>query len=119
MKVDELKAYLKERDFKGYSTMRKAELETKWKEFEEEAAKKRYKKELKEKAVCIDCLNQQRIQRKIDEKAYDQRLLESAIRMLVCQYCQHSDLAVDGDDTFCVKCGALQDPSVSRDKYKD
>ena len=70
-----------------------------------------------EENKCKACLEQQKIQRKIDQKAYDKRLLANAVRDLVCHYCQHSDLAVDGDDTFCVKCGALQDPSVSCDKY--
>ena len=69
-----------------------------------------------EENKCEACLEQQRIQRKIDEPTYYQRVLNSEIRRLVCDNCQHSDLAEDGDDTFCVKCGALQNPSVSYDK---
>ena len=77
------------------------------------------KKEAKfiEENKCYACLEQQKIQHKIDQKAYDKRLLANAVRDLVCHYCQHSDLAVDGDDTFCVKCGASQSPSVSYEKY--
>ena len=79
-------------------------------------------KDLKKKLIelenkCDACLEQQKIQRKIDEKTYNERLLANAKRKLVCYYCQHSNLTVDGDDTFCVKCGALQDPSVSYNKY--
>ena len=66
---------------------------------------------------CEACLKEQFIQRKIDEKTYYQGLLSNMVQKLACQYCQHSDLAVDVDDTFCVKCGTLQDPSVSYDKY--
>ncbi len=70
-----------------------------------------------EENKCDACLKEQFIQRKIDQKAYDERVLANATRILVCYYCQHSDLAVDGDDTHCVKCGSLQNPSVSHDKY--
>ena len=70
-----------------------------------------------EENKCDACLEQHRIQRKIDQKAYDKRLLANAARDLVCHYCQHSDLAVDGDETICAECGALQRPSVSYDRY--
>ena len=70
-----------------------------------------------EENKCKACLEQQKIQHKIDQKAYNERLLANAVRDLVCHYCQHSDLIYDGDETFCVKCGSLQNPSVSYDKY--
>ena len=70
-----------------------------------------------EENKCKACLEQQKTQRKIDQKTYNERLLANAKRDLVCYCCQHSDLAVDGDDTVCVKCGALQSPSVSYEKY--
>ena len=70
-----------------------------------------------EENKCDACLEQQRIQSQINEKTYNKRLLANATRKLVCYYCQHSNLAIDGDETICAECGALQSPSVSYDKY--
>ena len=44
-----------------------------------------------------------RIQRKIDEKTHDQRLFESTLRILFCDFCQHANLRLDGDDTICAR----------------
>ena len=108
MKVFELRAYLKERSFKGYSTMKKVELEAKVRKLKERERAEAYERELRDTAVCSGCLCEQRIQRKIDEKTHDQRLLESTIRILFCDFCKHTDLAQNGDDTICTYCGALQ-----------
>ena len=108
MNVSELRAFLKERRIKGYSTLRKEELEEKVKKLKEQEKAEKYEQNLKDTALCSTCLEQQRIQRKIDSKTHDQRLLESAVRTLVCKHCDHAELAVDGDHTICAYCGALQ-----------
>ena len=106
MNVSELKAYLKDRGIRGYSTLKKSSLEVKVRELKAKEAAEKYEEELRERAVCSACLEQQKIQRKIDEKTHNERLRESAIRDLTCKYCKHANLAQDGDDTFCVLCGA-------------
>ena len=69
-----------------------------------------------EENKCRKCLNQQRIQRKIDEEAHNQRLLAHAMGDLICEYCKHANLAPDGDDTVCVLCGSVQYPGVDASK---
>ena len=112
MKVFELKGYLKDRGIKGYSTLKKGELEAKVKKLQEQERAEKYEEDLRHNAVCSACLEQQRIQRKIDEKTHNQRLLESVVRTLVCEHCQHVEFAVDGDLTVCASCGALQSPDA-------
>ena len=112
MKVFELRAYLQERGVRGYSTLKKASLEEKVQELKERERAEAYERELRDTAVCSGCLCEQRIQRKIDEKTFNQRLLESAVRTLVCRHCQHTKFITDGDHTVCVECGALQDPEA-------
>ena len=108
MKVFELRAFLKERGFKGFSTMKKAELEAKVQKLKERERAETYEQNLRDTVICEACLHEQRKQRKIDDKTFYQRLLESAVRTLVCEYCKHANLARDGDNTVCVDCGALQ-----------
>ena len=108
MKVFELRAFLKERDVRGYSTLKKANLEEKVKKLKEREKAEKYEENLRDTVLCAACLGEQRIQRKIDEKTHNQRLLESTLRILVCEHCKHANLARDGDDIFCVICGALQ-----------
>ncbi len=110
----QLRAFLKERRIKGYSTLKKSELEAKVKEIKEKEKARKYEENLVHSAVCAACLNEQRIQRKIDEKTFNQRLLESVVRTLVCRHCQHTKFIIDGDHTVCVICGALQDPEAVR-----
>ena len=110
MKVSELRAFLKDRGVGGFSTLKKGELEVKVREIQEKEEVARYEQELRETAVCSACLHEQRVQRKIYEKMYDQRLLESAVRTLVCKYCKHAKFAVDRDLIVCEGCGALQPP---------
>ena len=107
MKVSELKGYLKDRGIRGFSTLKKGELEAKVREIEEKEKAEKYEEDLRHNAVCSACLEQQKIQRKIDEKMYNQRLLELTMRDLVCEYCKHAVFVVDGDHTVCVDCGAL------------
>ena len=90
--------------------MKSSELLEKINELEKEA-------QLIEESKCRECLNQQRIQRKIDEKTHNQRVMDSMIRDLVCIHCQHPNFAYDGESSFCESCGSVQNPSVSYDKY--
>ena len=112
MKIPELRSYLKERGVRGFSTLKKTELEAKVQKIKEKEKAEKYEENLKNTALCSTCLEQQRIQRKIDSKTHDQRLFDSVVRTLVCEYCKHANLVQDGDDTFCVLCGALQDPNA-------
>ena len=119
MKVFELRAYLQERGVRGYSTLKKANLEEKVKKLKEREKAEKYEENLKNTAVCAACLSEQRIQRKIDSRTHDQRLLESTLRILVCDFCQHAKFVVDGDHTVCADCGALQDPdAVAAVRYR-
>ena len=92
--------------------MKKRELEKKMKKLKEQDKKVEYERELRENVLCSACLEQQSIQRKIDEKTHNERLLESMIIELVCEYFQHTSMDQDRDDTFCVLCGVLQSPSI-------
>ena len=108
MTVAKLRAYLKEKGFRGYSTLKKEELKQKVSEFKAKETAEKYEEELKNTAVCKACLEQQRIQRKIDDKIYYQRLLESTVRTLVCAHCRHANFIHDGDETVCADCGVVQ-----------
>ena len=108
MTVAKLRAYLKEKGFRGYSTMKKEELKQKVSEFKAKETAEKYEEELKNTAVCKACLEQQRIQRKIDDKIYYQRLLESTVMTLVFAHCRHANFIYDGDETICVDCGVVQ-----------
>ena len=114
MKVFELRAYLQERGVRGYSTLKKASLEEKVQELKEREKAEKYEENLRDTVMCGACLDEQRKQRKIDEKTFNQRLLESVVRTLVCRHCQHTKFVVDGDHTVCVDCGALQSPDAVR-----
>ena len=82
------------------------------KKLKEQDKKVEYDRQLRENVLCTACPEQQRIQRKIDEKTHNERLLESMIIELVCEYFRHTSMDQDGDDTFCVLCGVLQSPSI-------
>ena len=119
MKVFELRGFLKERCIKGYSTLKKSELEAKVREIKEREEIAMYERNLRDTALCAACLHEQRIQRKIDDKTYDQRLFDNTLRILVCDFCQHAKFVVDGDQTVCVDCGALQSPdAVAAARYQ-
>ena len=112
MNVSELRGFLKDRGIRGFSTLKKGELEAKVREIKEKEKTEKYEQNLRDTALCAACLQEQKIQRKIDEKTHDQRLIESVVRTLVCDYCQHVKFAVDGDHTVCASCGALQSPDA-------
>ena len=86
-------------------------------ELEKEAKLIEKEAKLIEESKCDACLKEQLIQRKIDEKTYDQRLLANMIRKLACQHCNHEKLIFDEDQIFCNFCGSLQNPLFSNDKY--
>ena len=108
MTIKELRAYLKEKGIKGYSTMKKAELEVKVQKIQQEDRRVEYDRQLRENALCHACLTEQRKQRKIDDKTHNERLFELTVRDLVCEYCKHVNLAQDKDHTVCADCGTLQ-----------
>ena len=108
MKKEELVAFLKNRGIRGYSSKKKDVLEKKVSEVKEREAAEEYERKLRDRVLCSACLEQQRIQRKIDKREHDQRLLESLMRDLVCEYCQHPNFAHDGDSMICAQCGVLQ-----------
>ena len=114
MKVFELRAFLKERGFRGFSTMQKSELEAKVRKIQQEDRRAEYERQLRENVLCHACLTEQKIQRKIDEKTHNERLLESTLRILICNHCKHANPTRDGDDTICADCGTLQDPDAVR-----
>ena len=74
---------------------------------------------LVEENKCLKCLNEQRIQRKIDEKTHNQRVLDNMVRDLVCECYTHETLIFDGESSFCESCGSAQNPSLSHDKYQN
>ena len=112
MTIKELRAYLKERGIRGYSTMKKAELEVEVQKIQQEDRRAAYERQLREDALCRACLAEQRKQRRIDDKTHNERLFELTIRDLVCAYYMHVNLAQDEDHTLCADCGALQDAEV-------
>ena len=112
MKILELRGFLKERGIRGFSMMKKSELEAKVQEIKGQERAEKYEQNLRDTALCSACLHEQRAQRKIDDKTYNQRLLESTLRILVCDFCQHTEFVADGDHTVCVDCGALQSPDA-------
>ena len=96
MKKEELKAFLKDRGIKGYSSKKKGVFEKKVSEIKEKEASEDYQRKLRDRVLCSACL-EQRIQRKIDKYEHAQRLVGSLERTLVCEYCRHPNFAYDGD----------------------
>ena len=120
MKVFELRGFLKERGVRGFSTLKKTELITKVEKLKEQERAEKYEENLRDTVMCRACLDEQRKQRKIDEKTFNQRLLKSIVRTLVCRHCQHTKFIVDGDHTVCADCFALQDPdAVAAVRYRN
>ena len=72
-------------------------------EVKEKEAREEYERKLRDRALCSACLEQQRIQRTIDKREYDQRLLESFVRTLLCQYCKHPNFVYDEDSVICAQ----------------
>ena len=88
---------------KGYSTLKKRELEAKVQEIKEKERAETYERELRDTALCSTCLEKQRIQRKIDSKTFTiSGYSRALVRTLVCEYCKHANLARDGD-RYCLR----------------
>ena len=120
MKIFELRGYLRERGIRGYSMLKKGELEAKVREIKEKEEVAMYERELRDTVRCAACLDEQRKQRKIDEKTFNQRLFGNVVRTLVCEHCKHTNLARDGGDVLCVICGSLQGPeAVAAVRYRN
>ena len=58
MNVIEMRAFLKGRGIRGYSTMKKRELEEKVKKLQEQDKKVEYERQLIENVLCSACLEQ-------------------------------------------------------------
>ena len=112
MKVLEMRAFLKGRGIRGYSTVKKSKLKEEVQKIQQEDERAEYERQLRENALCHTCLTEQRKQRKIDDKTHNERLFELTVRDLVCKYCKHVNLAQDGDHTVCADCGTLQPPDA-------
>ena len=56
--------------------MKKSKLTEEVQKIQQEDEIAEYERQLKENVLCHACLTEQRIQRKIDEKTHDQRLLK-------------------------------------------
>ena len=114
MKVFELRAFFKgKRRIRGLlNDAEKSELEARVRKIQQEDRRVEYERQLRENVLCHACLTEQKIQRKIDEKTHNERLLESTIRILFCDFCQHAEVTIDGDHNFCTSCGTLRDPDV-------
>lgn len=93
-----------------FSVMKKEELEVAVAEAEKEAL-------YKESVTCQQCLVEQRKQKIIDEHMYNKKTMANVIRRLVCDYCSHQDIAVDGDVRICMGCGAVQREDTDTDYF--
>ena len=107
MKKEELISFLKDRGIGGYSSKKKDVLEKKVSEIKKKEASEEYERKLRDEAVCSPCLEQQRIQSKIDEREHDQRLLENTVKTLVCDHCQHPNFEYDRDSIICTPVWSL------------
>ena len=68
MNVSEMRAFLKKRGIRRYSTMKKSKLKEEVQKLQQEDERAEYERQLRENVLCHACLTEQRIQRKIDEK---------------------------------------------------
>ena len=115
MKVFELRGFLKERGVRGFSMMKKSELEAKVQKLKEQEKAEKYEENLRDTAVCAACLGEQRIQRKIDEKDVCNQTVtrEHVIRILFCDFCQHAkSYRSMGITLSASSCGTLQIPTL-------
>ena len=107
--LTELKKRAKELGIRRFSAMKKEELL----KVLEEAEKEVYYKSIH----CDQCLDEQRKQRIIDEHTYNEKVLGSVIRQLVCEYCKHEDFAVDGELQICRRCGSIKEEVSTEGDY--
>ena len=68
--------------------------------------------------TCIACLDELQKQQVIDQKIYDQKLMEDSMRKLAWEGLQRY-IAMDGDTMIDKKTGELLDPEVDSTYWKD
>ena len=71
----------------------------------------------KENVTCQQCLREQRKQKIIDERVYNERTMANVIRRLVCDQCKHEDFVLDGDLQICVNCGTIKEDVNTEGDY--
>ena len=68
--------------------------------------------------VCMACLDERRRQQIIDQKVYDQRLLNDTMRKLAWEGHQ-KNIVMDGDTMIDKRTGVVLDPEVDSTFWKD
>ena len=68
--------------------------------------------------TCMVCLDELRRQQVIDQKVYDQRLIEDTVRKLVWEGLQRN-IVMDGDTMIDKKTGEVLDAEVDSIYWKD
>ena len=68
--------------------------------------------------VSMACLNELRNQQAINEKVYDQKLMNDIIRKLACDELQ-KNIVMDGDGMIDGRIGGVLDPEVHYTPWKD
>ena len=89
----------------------------------EEAIKdtiKRYKEIIfgSDTSTCMACLDELRKQQIIDQKIYDQKLMEDTVRKLAWEGLQ-INIAMDGDTMIDKRTGEVLNPEVDSTYWKD
>ena len=68
--------------------------------------------------VCIACLDELRKQQVIDQKVYDQKLMEDTMRKLAWERLQRN-IVMHGDTVIDKRTGEVLDPEVDPTYWKD
>ena len=68
--------------------------------------------------TCMACLDELRKQQVIDQKIYDQKLMEDTMRKLAWEGRQ-KNIVIDGDTMTDKKTGEMLDPEVDSTYWKD
>ena len=68
--------------------------------------------------ACVACLDELRKQQIIDQKVYDQKLMEDTMRKLAWEGLQRS-IVMDGDTMIDKRTGEVLDPEVDSTYWKD
>ena len=68
--------------------------------------------------ACMACLDELRKQQVIDQKTYDQKLIEDMMRKLAWEELQ-KNIVMDGDTMIDKRTGEVLDPEVDATHWKD
>ena len=68
--------------------------------------------------ACMACLDELWKQQIIDQKIYDQRLMDDTMRKLACEGLQ-KNIVMDGDTIIGKRTGEVLDPEVDSTYWKD